>query len=92
MGRRPEPSCFRRRSHEVGVCSRSPSSAPRDRASIRSRATPSTRSEPIAAAASLLTCKAQTLGLSSAECAVDADFSQRGLEDGEFWIVEPLDE
>jgi len=27
-----------------------------------------------------------------AECAVDDDFSQSGLEDGEFVIVEPLDE
>jgi hypothetical protein len=28
-----------------------------------------------------------SLGLSSAECAVDDDFSQSGLEDGEFVIV-----
>jgi hypothetical protein len=27
-----------------------------------------------------------------AECAVDDDFSQSGLEDGEFVVVEPLDE
>ena len=30
--------------------------------------------------------------LCSAECAVDGDFSQSGLEDGEFMVVEPLDE
>ncbi len=33
-----------------------------------------------------------SLGLPSAERAVDGDFSQCGLENGEFLIVEPLDE
>src|SRR6266567_7275011 len=33
-----------------------------------------------------------SLGLPSAERAVDDDFSQSGLENGEFLIVEPLDE